>query len=965
VPATRITHANSHQSLKVKIIQLTADLLSHAFPTTLKPRFSLLLEKVASRSSDLDVWTAVTELLDPTVSGAPSVAAVDVNRSAVRYLRKDWSNRFIGNSLYTLQTVIRDFERQKRNVRDGFYSRTLIFLQSSGVGKSRLADTFGQTCLMINYVLREKGARGFPPADDEILSLMQKRTQGDQEGILYVSPRKNRNRIYPATRAGVIWYHSLAVGVLQASFEELYKWVKESSPQSPTDLAALRHGEMTHNFGGHGELSYRSEKRIKFCQDVAKRAEEIAIELIGKETWRRVFDIDEGSAIRLELTNKTENHLGDLWNAAKRLTQFLESLQPKKTPDPPLVVVFDEASSLLKDPEEEKQSPGRYVALNRIMSCLKEYRIWFFIISTDSQVGVIVPPDDAERSGDYAKDPSLRYVMPPSEARLRRIPPFLAFPPDIEDVEAMQDPNELGKTLSEFGTQRHMAMFGRRLWYAYLDDPQGMDRLAKQKLIGGVQTGTYQAHNVNHVFAALSFRLSLDACWYNSKAVHLIKNAVNEHMRVVLAMDDGAGIMHTMSPSEPIIAKAAMEYLCTQSNWSASIITLVTELIEKGMVEKGLKGELYARLMFILTHDWIRCCRKQNDRELRPRTDSDRELQGTDSDQELQGTHSDRELHPDPYFLPTFTVREFLMTLYDEKHKSIANIDEKILRAKMNFTHFTTTDENLCPEALPDLFVDLLRRGAALQLAPAQPTYDILIPIYFGDENERLDPFECGCIVAQVKNRNVGTTPSTIFKEDFTKVEDTDAAIEDSDAHSALSNAKKRKTSRSTSSNAKKEKALENASTDATKGKEKKPIRNGEYFVFQEMKKPILFLLLDLGFVRTDVSIAPAIEVSYTSKEENIPRVWAIHSRGHGETVFSCLSLMRCEYESKMFFKASVLGSSLHDRQAQRNHRFHEIRRSFRYPSATEGTDNSKTQSRVEGGAEHGSRELKRKRGQS
>jgi hypothetical protein len=200
---------------------------------------------------------------------------------------------------------------------------------------------------------------------------------------------------------------------------------------------------------------------------VANRAKDIAIELARNGSWRRVFNSNNGSAVRLELTDKGESHFGNLWNAAEQLTKFLESLQPENAYDPLLVVVFDEASSLLKEPGEEKPNPRRYIALNQIMSCLREYRIWFFITSTDSQVGAIVPPDDVERSGDYAKDSSLRYAIPQPESQLRRIPPFLAFPLNIEDVEAMQDPNELGKKLSEFGTQRHMAMFGRRLWYTH------------------------------------------------------------------------------------------------------------------------------------------------------------------------------------------------------------------------------------------------------------------------------------------------------------------------------------------------------------------------------------------------------------------------------------------------------------------------------------------------------------------
>ncbi len=66
----------------------------------------------------------------------------------VGYLKNDWTSKFIGDSLSILQGVIRDFERQSEAERDKFYA--LVFRQSSGMGKSRLADEFGQGCPMIN-----------------------------------------------------------------------------------------------------------------------------------------------------------------------------------------------------------------------------------------------------------------------------------------------------------------------------------------------------------------------------------------------------------------------------------------------------------------------------------------------------------------------------------------------------------------------------------------------------------------------------------------------------------------------------------------------------------------------------------------------------------------------------------------------------------------------------------------------
>lgn len=70
-------------------------------------------------------------------------------------------------------------------------------------------------------------------------------------------------------------------------------------------------------------------------------------------------------------------------------------------------------------------------------------------------------------------------------------------------------------------------------------------------------------------------------------------------------MDPDLGVLDTFKPSEPILAKAAMEHSCGGGNWKRSIRSLTSELLEKGLVEKGLKGELFARLL-LLTHYNVR-----------------------------------------------------------------------------------------------------------------------------------------------------------------------------------------------------------------------------------------------------------------------------------------------------------------------------------------------------------------------
>jgi hypothetical protein len=945
------------------------------FPPKLRPHCSWLLRKVVDGAPDLDIWSAVAELLvafdasQLSPGFKESNAIVTISSDVVGYLKKDWTSTFIGDSLTILQDVIRTFESQPPKDRDEFYARTLVFLQSSGMGKSRLADAFGQGCPMINYVLREERTMGFPPADNDILSFMRGHPSENQAGHFTLSPEKK----HPTKRPDITWYHSLAVGLLQASFEILNTWVEERSKAGIglNDLAALRHKEMAYDSESETPCN---PQRIQFCKSVATRAEEIADDLIQKPTWRRVFDIVEGSGIRRELIDKKKKHLDDLLNAAKKLTENLGKLQPESMHDPPLVVVFDEASSLLKEPGDQRQQirSGRYVALNRIMSCLKKYPIWFFIISTESQVGTIIPLNNAERIDDYAEDPSLRYVDN-SGTQLKRIPPFLALRLNIEDMRRTQDPaqNELGKSLSDFGKPKHMAMFGRRLWYAYVDDPEQMNDLAKLKLIGGKQQGSYEPHNEHHVFAALSFRLSLDASLHNSKSIPLIRTAINSHMRVVISINQDTGTMDTIAPSEPILAKAAMEHLCdNELNWPVSINTLVRELLEKGLVEKGRKGELYARLVVILAHDWVRYRRGRQvsgkaGGELHQNANSDGGIhQRINSGGEIhQGSNPDFR----PKFMKSFTVREFLEALYAEKgHESIMKIDSKILDARMNFTHFTLTQENLCDEVLEALFVFLLRRGAALQLAPAQPTYDILIPIYLGEEDEALELSKCSCIVIQVKNRVETTTPEAILREKFTLVNSrkrraseialTKAGIQKA-SEIASTKAKEKQASESPSTEASRRrssrialtKASEIASTKAkkeeasksapTKAKKKKGPK--AKLVFGQVENPILFLLFDFGGARTGNSIAPSVEVSYNSNFANVPRVWVIHSRGHDESVFGCLSHMNCGEAGRKFFTSAVLGASKHDQATRENDVLRKL--DVKLP-AGKGTEKSETE---------------------
>jgi len=196
--AHRITLADSCDNLAIRLNKLAGAWLEQAtFPTTLRSHCSSLFEKGASGASDLDVWAAVAHLLinfsSPKVHSAPTTPEKsgttnsEMKSPILRKLLENWTSEYLPESFLALQDMLRDNEI-KMHQNSPFYAKSLIFVQSSGMGKSRLADAFGRECPMINFILREEGTLGYPPADGEVLSFMSKRLSEEDQRKITNSP---------------------------------------------------------------------------------------------------------------------------------------------------------------------------------------------------------------------------------------------------------------------------------------------------------------------------------------------------------------------------------------------------------------------------------------------------------------------------------------------------------------------------------------------------------------------------------------------------------------------------------------------------------------------------------------------------------------------------------------------------------------------------------------------------------
>jgi hypothetical protein len=362
-------------------------------------------------------------------------------------LHNDWNRGFFEDALIGLQQQMRDCV----NDESPYYAKTLVFVQSSGVGKSRLADSFGRICPMINFVLREEGD-GYPPSDRQVQQFMCQPIPDHVRKVISNSLSKDKMSApveFSERRMASIWNHCIAFGILEASFKTcesqvpslisaysdsaVNAWVEKQNCKeiSLEELAQLRHEEMK-PVNVSDMADSRSHMHIDFCNLVVEEAGTIATRMAMDQTWRQLFNKEENSAFRAAI--QSSPHMEQLHFVVERLMGNLEKSRHRNPADRHLlVVVFDEVSSLFHTTGSSKSDAGRYIALNRIFSCLKEFPVWFFLLSTESKVEKILPPDTPRPTDeDYRLTPanknSARMAFGQGMSqKLRVLPPLLRF----------------------------------------------------------------------------------------------------------------------------------------------------------------------------------------------------------------------------------------------------------------------------------------------------------------------------------------------------------------------------------------------------------------------------------------------------------------------------------------------------------------------------------------------------------
>ena len=143
-------------------------------------------------------------------------------------------------------------------------------------------------------------------------------------------------------------------------------------------------------------------------------------------------------------------------------------------------------------------------------------------------------------------------------------------------------------------------------WQAHLpeEDENQLVQSASWKLTNGY---TFDDQDKHQVFAVLSQRLCIEPVLVGSEAIVLADHSVAHHMRLITGISADRRTFYTYSPSEPILVLGAANILYNTKGdkrlgWVLD--TFSKHLCSSGFVEKGLIGELGARVLLLLARDF-------------------------------------------------------------------------------------------------------------------------------------------------------------------------------------------------------------------------------------------------------------------------------------------------------------------------------------------------------------------------
>ncbi|KIM80231.1 hypothetical protein PILCRDRAFT_9777 [Piloderma croceum F 1598] len=579
-----------------------------------------------------------------------------------------YNKPFVGNAATDFVKFLRGTNDDIQHGKLTVHAKAISVIQSSGMGKSRMLTEAGRHIFTLPICLRYPHSPDYPLSDEDV-------------HYYFAQIDTDNDMSFTA--------HSAIARFLTAAHETMLKWLKEAQQQCNLD------GNGLHKWW-YEIMEQRAGRvmRRKFFSEVLDKVNS-QIKLGPDTSSMRPKDKNAADVYNIESLMFYEKARV----AVEALMGFLASLYAGE--QPLCVTYFDEAHELQM----------RFWILLRLLSHQPmTTSMWYVFMGTKLSSYFTLPPRDffSLRLGE-----DLQKLL---------APPYIAL--DF-DQNVFKGQPEATATIGQLQSLEHLASYGRPMWKANLPEEHDDDmvRLASWKLINGPP---FDDRNVDHVFAVLSQRLCVKPVLVGSEAVALTDRSVARHMRVITGISDDCRTFYTYSLSEPILVLGAVNILHNTGDdkrLGRVPDTFCKHLCSAGLVEKGLTGELGARILLLLARDLTaRVERKRG-----------------------------------PNLLKPVLLLKVIDTLFgdtpwgtDEHRKGY---DEAFRTAHVNFTHWIVTKDPL-PE-MPDqvLLANLWARGAILQCCFNQESIDFLMVVYHGDINTDafFDPAMLSAVFGQVK----------------------------------------------------------------------------------------------------------------------------------------------------------------------------------------------------------------------
>jgi hypothetical protein len=193
--------------------------------------------------------------------------------------------------------------------------------------------------------------------------------------------------------------------------------------------------------------------------------------------------------------------------------------------------------------------------------------------------------------------------------------------------------------------------------------------------------------------------------------------------------------MRSGTPSEPLLAEAAAQYLNEGKHFEHDAPDILVDLLNQGLLERGQRGELVGRLLWTLAHDAA----------INNHNDSER-------------SHPRQVVYHRPVlfldWLKALIAPKWHSTVLNAK--PISDPDGLTLRdafrdVYLHFSHFAKADDyNIIG---PDFSWMSLVRGFAYQCRPYQPSTDLFAAMHHGGLNSSICARNTSPMYGQLKNR--------------------------------------------------------------------------------------------------------------------------------------------------------------------------------------------------------------------